>query len=124
VTWVLVAHPEVRQWLIKLRHSDRESAYLVGAAIQHVLENGPGTGRPLVDTLRSSNMRNLKELRPGSSGTSEIRILFVFDCARRMMLLVAGDKAGRWSEWYERAIPLAEARYQEMIKEGGDDERK
>jgi hypothetical protein len=24
---------------------------------------------------------------------------------------VAGDKAGRWSQWYDEAIPLAEKRY-------------
>lgn len=114
----------MRQWLIELRRSDRASAYLVGAAIQHVLEHGPGVGRPLVDTLRGSSIRNLKELRPGSSGSSEIRILFVFDPVRRMVLLVAGDKAGRWSEWYERAVPLAEARYQEVIKGEEDDEGK
>ncbi|WP_327591225.1 hypothetical protein [Nonomuraea sp. NBC_00507] len=29
------------------------------------------------------------------------------------MFLVAGDKAGRWSRWYEEAIPLAKARYAE-----------
>jgi hypothetical protein len=27
------------------------------------------------------------------------------------IILVAGDKAGRWSGWYAEAIPLAEERY-------------
>jgi len=53
-----------------------------------------------------------KELRPGSSGASEIRILFIFDPARNAALLVAGDKAGRWQEWYQEAIPAAEAAYE------------
>ncbi len=56
-------------------------------------------------------MHNLKELRPGSAGRTEVRILFVFDPVREAVLLVAGDKVGRWSQWYEEAIPLAEARY-------------
>ena len=41
----------------------------------------------------------MKELRPGSAGRSEIRILFAFDSKRRAILLIAGDKAGRWKQW-------------------------
>ena len=45
-----------------------------------VLErNGPAEGRPLVDTMAGSSIPNMKELRPGSVGKSEIRILFAFD---------------------------------------------
>ena len=65
-------------------------------------------GRPLVDTITASKIKNLKELRPGSSGTSEIRILFVFDPWRSAILLLAGDKSGRWNRWYAEAIPRAE----------------
>ncbi|MFH8608775.1 hypothetical protein ACH4D5_14980 [Streptomyces sp. NPDC018029] len=36
-------------------------------------------GRPLVDRLTVCRTHNLKELRPGSSGRTEVRILFVFD---------------------------------------------
>ncbi|WP_019871491.1 hypothetical protein [Salinispora oceanensis] len=32
-------------------------------------------------------------------------------------LLVAGDKAGRWQQWYTEAIPLAEQRYEIYLKE-------
>lgn len=56
-------------------------------------------GRPLVDRITGSRIHNLKELRPGSSASSEIRILFVFDPERRAVLLVAGDKAGDWRRW-------------------------
>nr|WP_322750646.1 MULTISPECIES: type II toxin-antitoxin system RelE/ParE family toxin [unclassified Frankia] len=41
----------------------------------------------------------------------------MFDPERRAVLLVAGDKAGEWSAWYRRAIPLAEARYAVYLKE-------
>lgn len=40
-------------------------------------------------------------------------MLFVFDPDREAVILVAGDKAGRWSRWYSEAIPLAEHRYRE-----------
>ncbi len=56
-------------------------------------------------------MHNLKELRPGSAGKTEIRILFIFDPKRRAILLVAGDKAGNRTRWYRDAIKLAEDRY-------------
>src|SRR5215468_10289730 len=102
---------EVRDWLHQLRRTDRASAILVGQAITALLEEGPGLGRPLVDRIRDSNLHNLKELRPGSAGTSEIRILFIFDPERSAVLLVAGDKAGQWATWYRQSIPLAEARY-------------
>ena len=33
------------------------------------------------------------------------------------MLLVAGDKSGRWREWYRQAIPHAEQLYETYLKE-------
>lgn len=45
-----------------------------------------------------------------------MRILFVFDPRREAILLVAGDKSGRWREWYREAIPVAEARYDEYLE--------
>jgi hypothetical protein len=71
----------------------------------------PTLGRPLVDTITGSKIKNLKELRPGSSGTSEVRILFLFDPWRSAILLVAGDKSGKWNRWYGEAIPRAEQLY-------------
>jgi hypothetical protein len=68
-----------------------------------------------VDRIKGSELHNLKELRPGSCGASEIRILFVFDPERNAVLLVAGDKSGQWSEWYRRSIPLAEERYTQWL---------
>jgi hypothetical protein len=62
-------------------------------------------------------LHNLKELRPGSTGTTEMRILFIFDAERNAVLLVAGDKSGQWTTWYRRAIPVAEARYATYLKE-------
>jgi hypothetical protein len=46
-----------------------------------LLEAGPELGRPLADRVHHSRLSNLKELRPGSAGRSEIRILYIFDPA-------------------------------------------
>jgi hypothetical protein len=59
----------------------------------------------------------MKELRPGSSGRSEVRILFIFDPERRAVLLVAGDKSGDWKCWYDKSIPEADRRYDVWLSE-------
>lgn len=83
-----------------------------------VLErNGPAEGRPLVDSITASRIANMKELRPPSSGRSEIRILLVFDPWRAAILLVAGDKSGQWEKWYRAVIPHAERLYDEYLAE-------
>ena len=69
--------------------------------------------------IRHSRLSNLKELRPGSAGRSEIRILYIFDPRRNAVLLTAGNKAGRWEAWYRTAIPLAEERYEDYLKQEG-----
>ena len=69
-----------------------------------------------MDTLTGSRHKNLKELHPGSSGRSEIRILFAFDPRRQAILLVAGDKAGAWKKWYSKNIPLADDLFDDHVK--------
>lgn len=94
---------------------DDETVALVFAALEVLRDRGPALGRPLVDTVKGSSLKNLKELRPASSGNTEVRILFAFDPARKAVMLVAGDKSSaksnkaKWSGWYRKAIPEAEA---------------
>ncbi|MEV0155415.1 type II toxin-antitoxin system RelE/ParE family toxin [Micromonospora sp. NPDC050686] len=57
-------------------------------------------------------MSTLKELRPRSGRDVAIRVLFVFDPWSLAVLLVAGNKAGDWTRWYEKAIPMAEVAYE------------
>lgn len=70
-----------------------------------------------MDTIVGSSIPNMKELRPGSMGKSEIRILFAFDPWRSAILLIAGDKAGQWQRWYRQAIPRAEQLYEKYLQE-------
>jgi hypothetical protein len=113
----LVMTRQVRNWLHALRSGDPVTRRLVAEAIDQLLDEGPRLGRPLADRLSGSRLHNLKELRPGSAGTSEVRILFIFDPVRNAVLLVAGDKSGRWQEWYREAIPAAEEAYEAYLKE-------
>jgi hypothetical protein len=114
VAWAVIAHPEVDKWLSTVDDSTNEQ---VRAAIDVLAAVGPTLGRTLVDRVEGSRHKNMKELRPGSSGRSEIRILFAFDPRRQAVLLVAGDKAGQWTEWYDESIPIADARFDEWLAE-------
>ncbi len=112
--WEIYVVNEVRDWIDGL---DEATHARVVAALDLLAEHGPGLGRPLVDTIHGSAVANLKELRPGT-----VRVLFAFDPWRSSILLVAGDKTGRWNEWYREAIPLAEQRFEIYLKERAQQE--
>lgn len=122
MAWELYLTDEVDAWLTALATSDRESYALVVAGIEVLAEVGPNLGRPLVDRIKGSSLHNLKELRPGSAGSGELRVLFTFDPWRSAILLVAGDKSGNWKGWYREAIPRAEELYAQYLQDRTDEE--
>jgi hypothetical protein len=106
--WKILVLPEVDEWIETL---DEKRQRRVLDVIQYLAEEGPHLGRPYVDTLNGSKIANLKELRPGT-----MRIIFAFDPWRMSVLLVGGDKAGNWQQWYKDAIPLAEQRFKQYME--------
>jgi hypothetical protein len=122
VVWEVSLHPEVEAWFLELCRFDPASADLVAEAIDLLAAEGPALGRPLVDRLKGSTYHHMKELRPGSAGSSEIRMIFAFDPQREAIFLVAGDKAGQWRAWYRTAIPLADTRFTEHLTELKDEQ--
>ena len=112
MSWEIILAPEVHDWFLGL---DDLSASLVRDAVELLAERGPALGRPLADRISRSRLHNLKELRPGSAGRTEMRILYIFDTQRQAVLLVAGDKSGNWSRCYDGAIKLAEDRYERYL---------
>jgi hypothetical protein len=123
MAWVVILVDEVTDWYLDLVDHEPTTAELVAAAIDLLEADGPTLGRPLVDSIEGSSIRNLKELRPGSQGRREIRILFAFDPERQAVLLVAGDKAGNWTRWYADNIPLAERRFKAWLSGDYSEER-
>ncbi|GAA1896916.1 type II toxin-antitoxin system RelE/ParE family toxin [Streptomyces sodiiphilus] len=119
--WKIILLEPVDKWFLGLCEADEKTANLISDALDHLAAEGPSLGRPIVDRVHGSQLHNLKELRPSSRGTSEVRMLFVFDPDRAAIVLVAGDKAGRWSQWYAENVPVAERRYRayrQAVEEG------
>ena len=109
--WVVEIGP-IEGWLRSLSDDDYD---LVIAALLVLRSEGPSLGRPLVDGVKSSRHKNMKELRPGSKGRTEYRLLFAFDSARQAIVLVAGDKRGSWEKWYRTNVPLADTLFDEHL---------
>lgn len=115
--WSVEFHPACGEWADGLEQGDAEALL---AAVRILRDAGPALGRPLVDTVTASRHPNMKELRPGSTGRTEIRVLFAFDKTRQAILLVGGDKSHDWRGWYQRNIPVAHDRFEEHQAALGD----
>jgi len=110
--WQVLLDTDFKIWLLA-QEEDIQTA--VFAHIGLLKAFGPSLGRPHVDTLKGSQLPNLKELRVQVQG-NPWRVLFVFDPKRRAILLVGGNKRGD-AKWYKKAIPLAEQRYQQHLQQ-------
>lgn len=109
--WEVLFDDECWAWFLALEDGLRDE---ISAALIRLRQHGPHLGRPLVDTLKGSNFKNLKELRVEYQ-RQPWRILFAFDPERRAVMLVGGNKATD-KRWYQRAIALAEKRYRGFLE--------
>ncbi|MBX5443663.1 type II toxin-antitoxin system RelE/ParE family toxin [Sphaerobacter sp.] len=108
--WEVEYTDEFEAWWQTL--SDDEQDAIV-AAVEVLEERGPGLGRPLVDSIRTSRHPNMKELRPPAGN---IRVLFAFDPRRVAILLIGGDTTNQWQDWYERMVPIADQLYDDHLE--------
>ncbi len=110
MVWEVLFDEEFTEWL-----SDQEVEVRreILAARNVLAMHGPLLGRPRVDTVKGSKYSNMKELRVQCKG-QPWRILFAFDPKRRSILLVGGNKRGD-KRWYEKNIPVADARYERHL---------
>jgi hypothetical protein len=112
--WHIQMSHEVEAWLDSEPVAVRERVDMVLTVLR---AQGPGLGRPLVDSISGSVIGNLKELRVFSSSDRAIRILFCFTASRIALLLVAGDKSNSWNSWYPNAIKQAEEIYERYLED-------
>lgn len=113
MTWEVNVTDGFMEWYLDLDGGeDGSDSERVRAAVEALELKGPALGRPWADRIEGSHHHNMKELRPRGGF---IRVLFAFDPRRQAVLLIGGDKRGDWSGWYERAIPVADDRYEEYL---------
>ena len=115
VPWETEESAEFDEWFDKLGEDDQIQ---VIAAVEYLEQTGPAARMPLSYPIKQDNSCAMKELRPGSSGRSEVRILYAFDFRRMALLLLGGDKAERrddWDSWYDRNVKVADAIFQREV---------
>lgn len=110
--WAVITRPLFDSWLSE---QSEETRFKVLAALSLLENHGPNLGRPFADTLQSSKLSNLKELRVQCK-RQPIRAFFCFDPARKAIVLCAGSKAGD-KHFYKTMIPLAEKEYANYLSE-------
>ena len=110
--WEIEVTAEFESWWDDLTVDQQES---VTDRVGLLAERGPDLGRPVVDRIGSSRHHNMKELRASRAGA--LRVLFMFDPRRQVILLLGGDKSGGWNDWYEMAVPLADELYDKYLDE-------
>ncbi len=106
--WQVEFTDEFESWWAKLTIEQQ-------AAVAARIELLESTGRRLDDRIHTSRHQNMKELRAAQGGA--LRVLFMFDPQRRAILLLGGDKSGRWNEWYAAAVPVADDLYDKYLEE-------
>ena len=113
--WKVRLHPDFDQEFSQFSESQQDDLLAAAKALK---ENGPATGRPLVDTLKGSKHQNMKELRYASEdGTQVWRAAFAFDPNQQAVVLCAADKQGVSSDaFYKALIAKADKRYDAELK--------
>ena len=109
--WEVEFTDQFAEWWDELAEEEQDA---VTAAVQVLERRGPGLGRPLVDTIKQSRHKNMKELIPPASA---IRVLFAFDPRRAAILLIGGNKSGAWGGWYDRMVPVADDLFDEHLRD-------
>jgi hypothetical protein len=116
VTWEVEVTDQFLEWLEGLSADQQDS---VTDRVDLLAERDPDLGRPVVDLVQSSRHHNMKELRAAKGGA--LRVLFVFDPRRQVILLLGGDKSGEWASWYKWAVPSADDLYDAYLAELHDE---
>lgn len=117
--WVVKVTQVFETWLFE---QDTDLQKEMAAALQLLKLEGPHLGRPYADTLKGTEIANLKELRVQSNGRP-FRAFFVFDPKRNAIVLCAGNKKGQDEKrFYKTMIAMATSEYAAYLAKGEDDE--
>lgn len=110
--WTVLDHPDFAKERAAL--ADAVQLKLAEALIA-LIEVGPNLGRPLVDTLKASKHKNMKEIRFNANGVW--RFAFAFDLERNAVILVGGNKEDQnQTSFYKGLIRMADDRFDEWLE--------
>lgn len=110
--WVIVQTTEFQVWFYE---SDKKLREDITEHLELLRMLGPELKRPYADTLKGSEISNLKELR-FNSGERVIRIFYVFDPDRNGVLLIGGNKSSSGDKkFYKKMIELSERIYSRYL---------
>lgn len=112
MAWTVIEHPDF----------SRERKVLAQDILQKLAEvivslerAGPQLCRPLVDTLKGSKHKNMKEIRLSLGGAW--RFAFAFDPNRNAVILVYGNKEGVSSDrFYRGFVSKADKRFADWLE--------
>ncbi len=110
--WEVEFTDEFGEWWDGLTPEQQEA---LDDRVMLLAEVGPSLRRPVVGEITSSRHAHMKELRVSKAGA--LRVLFAFDPRRHAILLLGGDKSGRWQEWHNWAIRRADDLYDTHLEE-------
>ena len=110
--WEVLQTEEFNRWFYDLRLIAQNK---IVSQVKIIHELGPDLGRPIVDTIKGSKLKNLKELRLNVEN-QDIRIFFIFDSDRKAILLIgANKKTSGDKHFYSKMILLSEKIYQNYL---------
>ena len=115
--WAVEGTDEFAAWYDTLTPEQQDA---IEGRIELLQERGPSLRRPTVGDIETSEYApQMKELRCSKDGA--LRILFIFDPRRTAILLLGGNKEGRWEAWYREAVPEADRLYTAYLNELEDE---
>jgi hypothetical protein len=108
--WEVESTDEYDAWFLAQTENGQAS---IRMKVELLTEYGPHLPRPHADTLKGSNLSNLKELR-AQTENHVYRVAFLFDEERKALLLIGGDKKGKNEKrFYRNLIKQAEEIYRQ-----------
>ncbi len=110
--WEVECTDQFVEWWRGLSPDQRAA---VTERVDLLAQRGPDLGRPVVDRIHGSRHQSMKELRAAQRGA--LRVLFMFDTRRHVILLLGGDKSGSWNDWYRWAVPMADDLFDAYLQE-------
>lgn len=110
--WKVLLHDDFEPEFLNLEESVQDRFLSISLILE---KHGPAVGRPLVDTLKGSKFRNMKELRFRHKG-EYFRFAFAFDLERNAVVLVGGSKRGKHQQrFYKNLVQIADFRFESHL---------